>query len=63
LDIDAPPKSFKYSNVNPKVKTMEEGIGVRSLVCSILGVKKVCWNFKMGMKMNDRRVNYSHGPT
>jgi hypothetical protein len=30
---DAPPHSLKDSNVNPKMKTMEEGrVGVRSLI-------------------------------
>ncbi len=38
--IDAPPHSLKDSNASPKMKTMEEGgVGVRSLVCSISGVK------------------------
>jgi len=34
-----PSQSLKDSNVSPKVKTMEEGIGVRSLVGNILGVE------------------------
>jgi hypothetical protein len=40
-----------------------EGIGVRSLVGNILGVKGVCWSFRMGIKTNDKQVNYSHRPT
>jgi hypothetical protein len=35
---DAPPRSLKDSNVNPKVKTMEE-VGVHSLAHNTLGVK------------------------
>jgi hypothetical protein len=40
----------------------EEGIGVRSLVHNTLEVKRVCWNFGMGTKMNDKWVNYSYEP-
>jgi hypothetical protein len=37
---NTPPHSLKDSNVNPKVETMEEkGVGVHSLVCSILEVE------------------------
>jgi hypothetical protein len=25
--------------------------------------RKACWSFKMGTKMNDKQVNYSHEPT
>jgi hypothetical protein len=32
---DAPPNSFVDSNVNPKVKTMEKGVGVHFFVCNI----------------------------
>jgi len=37
--IDAPPYSLKNSNASPKVETMEEGVGVRSLVRNTLGVE------------------------
>jgi len=38
---DAPPHSLKDSNANLKMKvTEEEGIGVRSLIHSILGVER-----------------------
>jgi len=30
---------LKYSNASPKVKTMKEGVGVRSLTYNTLGVK------------------------
>jgi hypothetical protein len=33
--IDASPNSLKDSNVNLKVKTMKERIGVCSLVCNV----------------------------
>jgi len=46
------------------VKTLEEeGVGMRSLVRSTLGVRGVWWSFKIGIRKNDERVNYSHGPT
>jgi hypothetical protein len=35
-NLDAPSHSLKDSNANPKVKTMEEGVGVRFLTRSIL---------------------------
>jgi hypothetical protein len=44
------------------MKTMEEeGIGVHSLTCDTSGVKKVCWNFEMGIRTGDKRVDYSYG--
>jgi hypothetical protein len=43
------------------VKTTEEEIvKICSLVHSILGVRKVRWSFRMGTKMSDKQVNYSH---
>jgi len=39
---DAPPNSWKDSNANPKMKTIKEGIGERSLTCNISMVKKTC---------------------
>ncbi len=58
---NAPPNSLKYSNANPKVKTMEEkGVWARSLAHNTFGVKRVCWNSKMGTRMSDKRVNYSY---
>ncbi len=38
--VYAPPNSLKDSNVSPKVKTMKKGVGVRSLTCNTLGVKR-----------------------
>jgi len=62
--IDAPPNSLKDSNVNLKVKTTEEkGIEVHSLAHNTSRVRGACWNFEMGTKMSDKRVNYSYGPT
>jgi len=60
---DAPPKSLKDPNVNMKVKTSKEGIGVRSLAHITSKVKKPCWNFGMRTKISDKWVNYLHGPT
>jgi hypothetical protein len=34
--FDAPPNSLIDSTMNPKVKIMEEGVGIRSLVRNIL---------------------------
>ncbi len=36
---DTPPNSLEDSNVSPKVKITEEGIGVRSFACSTLRVE------------------------
>ncbi len=36
---DPPPHSLKDSNVSLKLKTMEKEVEVRSLACSISGVK------------------------
>ncbi len=27
------------------------------------GRRRACWNFRMGIRTNDKRVNYSHKPT
>jgi len=62
--FDAPPNSSKNSNMNLKMKTMKKkGVGVRSLVRNILGVRKVHWSSKMETKVNDKWVNYSYGST
>jgi hypothetical protein len=62
--IDAPPNSLKDSNVNVKVKTIEEKrIEVHSLAHNTSGVRGACCNFEMGTRMSDKRVNYSYGPT
>ncbi len=64
LHDEAPPNSLKNSNANLKVKTMEEeGIGVRSLACSTLAIRGVCWSSRTRTRMNDKHVNYSYGPT
>jgi hypothetical protein len=40
LFVDAPPHSFKCSNVSRKVKTIEKkGIGLRSLIYNTSGVE------------------------
>jgi hypothetical protein len=59
LPHDAPLNSLKDSNVGPKVNAME-GIGICSLTYNILGVRGACWSFGMGIKMNDKQVNYYH---
>jgi hypothetical protein len=44
------------------MKTMEkEGVRVHSLAHGTLGVRKVCLNSKMGIRMNDKWVTYSYG--
>jgi len=46
------------------VKTLEEeGVGMSSLIRSTLGVRGACWSSEIGIKKNDKRVNYSHRPT
>jgi hypothetical protein len=53
---------LKASNASPKMKTMEEKkVGVRSLICNILGVRGVCRSFEMEIKTNDKWVNYLYG--
>jgi hypothetical protein len=54
IDCDAPPNSLKYSDVNMKVKRMDKGIGVCSLVHNILGVIGTCWSFGMGTRTNSQ---------
>jgi len=50
--------------MNLKMKTMKKkGVGVRSLVRNILGVREVHWSSKMETKVNDKWVNYSYGST
>jgi hypothetical protein len=57
-----PQNSLKYSNANLKVKIVE-GVRVRSFAHSTSRVKGACYSFGMGIKMRDKRVNYSYGPT
>jgi hypothetical protein len=61
-DVWHTPNSFKDSNVNPKMKTLKKGIGVRSLVHNTSRVKGACWSFQMGIKTSDKWVHYSYGP-
>jgi hypothetical protein len=60
--IDTPPNSSIDSTTSPKVKTTK---GIRSwgmLPNSYhFGGRKACWSFEMGIKTNDKWVNYSHG--
>jgi hypothetical protein len=51
---DAPPNSLKDSNVSSKIKITEEKIRVCFLTHNILGVRGACWNFEMGIKMNNK---------
>jgi hypothetical protein len=61
--FDAPPNSLKDSNVNPKVKIIKERVWVHFLACSISGVRRACWSFRMGTRTSDKWVNCSYGPT
>jgi hypothetical protein len=47
--VDAPPNSLMDSTANPKVKTTKGK-----------GVGGACWSFRMGIRKNDKWVNYSH---
>ncbi len=60
--FDTPPSSLKNSNASLKEKTTkEERIGVHFLIRNILKVKRACWSSGMGIRMNDKQVNYSYG--
>ncbi len=56
-----PQNSLKDLNASLKVKTME-GVGVHSLTCSTLGIRRACWNSRMWIRTSDKWVNYSYGP-
>jgi hypothetical protein len=63
---NTPPNSLKDSNVSLKMKTTEEkGVEGCSLTRNTsrggMGVRRACWSFGMGTRMNDKGVNYSHG--
>jgi hypothetical protein len=56
------PNFLKDSNASSKMKTMEKkGVGVHYLACSTSRVRRLCWNFGMGTRTSDKRVNYSYG--
>jgi len=57
---DAPPNSLKDLNASPKMKTTEEGVRVHSFARNTLGVRRMCWSFGMGTRLNDKQVNYSY---
>ncbi len=61
--FDAPANSLKDSNASLNVKTMEEGVGLLSLIYSTSGVTWACWNSGVGTRTSDKWVNYSYGPT
>jgi hypothetical protein len=60
--INLPPNSLKDSTMSSKVKTMTKKIQVYFLIRNISGVRNVCYSSKMGIRMNDKRVNYLYGP-
>jgi hypothetical protein len=61
---DAPQNSLKNSNVSLKVKIVgKKGVRVRSLTRNTSGVKRASWSYGMGIRMSDKWVNYSYGPT
>jgi hypothetical protein len=61
-NYETPPNFLKNSNASPKME-ITKGVKVHSLACDILGIRQVCRNFGMGIKMNDKRVNFLYGPT
>jgi hypothetical protein len=64
VQFDAPLSSLNDSNASLKFQTSKvKKVGVRYLVHNILGVRGAHWSFEMGNKMNDKQINYSHGPT
>jgi hypothetical protein len=42
------------------MKTMKEGVTVRSFVRNTSGVRRVCWSSKMGNETSGKWVNYSY---
>ncbi len=38
----------------------EEKVGAHSITCNIFGVRRMCWSFRMGIRTNDKCVNYSY---
>jgi hypothetical protein len=61
IRCDAPANLLKYSNASPKVKTTyKEQIGAHSLIRTTFGIRKVCWNFGIKIKMNNKCVDYSY---
>ncbi len=46
---DSPPHSLKDSNVSSKVKTMEEGVGIRPLHRNTMGVEGHVKTLKLGL--------------
>ncbi len=56
------PKLLERFKCESKMKTMEEGVGVRSLACNTLEVIRAFQSFGMGTSTNDKWVNYSYGP-
>jgi hypothetical protein len=42
--------------------TEEKGVGVHSLACNTLGVRRASWSYGMVIRTSDKWVNYSHGP-
>jgi hypothetical protein len=60
MSFDAPQNSLKDSNVSPKMKITEEGVGTHSLTRRTLVVRGACWSFGMGIRKNGKHVNYSY---
>jgi len=43
---------------------VDKGIRVHSLVCNISRVRRTCWNFEMGTRMNSQaRIQNEINPT
>ncbi len=61
--FDAPPSSLMDSAVNLKVKTIEGGSWGTLLGSQHFGGKRACWSSRIGTRMSDKQVNYSHKPT
>jgi hypothetical protein len=45
------------------MKTMEKGVGACSLTHNTSKVRGACWSSRMGIRTNDKWVNYSCGFT
>jgi hypothetical protein len=54
---DESPNFLQDSNVSPKMKTIEEGIGTCCLIHNTSAIRRACWSSKMGTRTSDKHVN------
>jgi hypothetical protein len=54
MQDDAPPNSLKDSNASSKVKITEKNNSGTLFNSQHFGIRGACWNFEMGIKMNNK---------